>query len=388
MDPTTELILNDRKIASALTDRNLNIREISGAIALFGQNGGPYLGRSLLEIVPELIGSEDALTDILDGRLSRLELAWVNRETKIGQTIYLVITILPYRDRSGAITGLLHLAQDMTELGNLEQQVMQSRNELLLLKTKLTQQNLALSAANTELRRLGEIKSNFVSTAAHELRSPLASIIGFTELLIDQEFGALNDQQLDALYIVQQNGKRQLDITNNLLDVTRIETGYIDLLLQPESLTALVETIAAELHPQLQDKEQHLTLRATPNLPLALLDNTRAKQIVSNLLNNAIKYTPQGGTIIVNIAPAQAEGFLQVTIADTGMGITKKDQEKLFSRFFRGENATDNSIQGTGLGLHITRSLVELHGGKIWFESELNQGSIFSVTFPVADDCP
>jgi signal transduction histidine kinase len=155
--------------------------------------------------------------------------------------------------------------------------------------------------------------------------------------------------------------------------------------LQPTDLLALVEAVAAEFRPQLEAKAQHLTLRAPPGLPPALCDETRAAQIISNLLSNASKYTPQGGLITVSMAPAEEKGFLQISVADNGVGIPAEDQPKLFDRFIRARNAILTGSSGAGLGLYITRSLVELHGGRIWFVSEPGKGSTFHVTFPIAD---
>jgi len=385
MDPTViQLILQDRRIAYAITDRNLNVVEVSGAVTMFHDGHKTSLGRSLLDLVPELVGSEAVLADIMAGRLPRFQLALVNRETTEGEIVYLTMVILPYRNRTGRIVGLLHLVEDITEMGTLQQQLAQRHNELHLLRDQLARQNLQLAAANTELRRLDEMKSKFVSVAAHELRTPLMSISGYLEMLLDEDCGPLNDDQREYLQIAQRSALRLLRITNNLLDVTRIETGRVELVLQPADLPALVETVAAEFGPQLEAKAQCLILRACPDLSPALCDETRAAQIIGNLLSNASKYSPEGSLITISVAPAEEEGFLQVSVKDNGVGIPAEDQAKLFKRFFRSENADLSETGGTGLGLHITRSLVELHGGRIWFESEPGEGSTFYVTFPIA----
>ncbi len=387
MDPTVaQLILRDRRIAYVITDCNLNVVEVSGVVPIL-HNGyrRASLGRSLLDLVPELVGSEKVLTRILAGKLPRFQLALVNRETPEGQTIYLTMVTLPYRDRMGRITGLLYLVEDVTEMGELQQRLAQHRNELRLLQNQLERQNLDLAAANTELRRLDEMKSMFVSVAAHELRAPLTSISGYLELLIDEECGPLTDEQREYLEITQRSARRLLTITNNLLDVTRIETGRVELVLQPTNLAALVETVAAEFGPQLEAKAQRLVLRASSGLPLALCDETRAAQIIGNLLSNASKYSPEGSLITISLSLAGTEGFLQVSVQDNGVGISPEDQAKLFYRFFRAEGDDSSVNHGAGLGLYITRSLVELHGGHIWFESEPGKGSTFFVTFPVVD---
>jgi signal transduction histidine kinase len=386
MDPAVaQLILQDRRIAYAITDQDLNVVELSGAAGVVNKGRQAWLGRSLLELVPELVGSEGVLAEILAGDLPRFQLAWVNRDSPEGQTMYLTMVNLPRRDRAGQIVGLVHLVQDVTQEGRLEQRLTQRGNELRLLRDQLTQQNLDLAAANAELRRLDDLKSQFVSVAAHELRRPLSPIIGYVELLLEEDVGPLGDEQREYLEIVQRGARRLVDVTNNLLDLTRIEAGRVELVLQPRSLPALVELVAAEWEPQLEAKAQRLTLRAPPGLPPVWCDETRAAQIISNLLDNASKYTPDGGSIGIGVASADEDGFVQLFVTDNGVGISPEDQGKLFSRFFRAGSASLTGAGGAGLGLYITRSLVELHGGRIWFESEPDQGSTFHVTFPVAE---
>jgi signal transduction histidine kinase len=276
------------------------------------------------------------------------------------------------------------VVDDITEMGTLEQRLAQNRNELRLLRDRLTRQNRELDAAIAELRRLSEMKSMFVSVAAHELRTPLASISGFVELLLDERTGSLTDIQREFLEIVQSSASHLIAISNNLLDATQLELGQIELVLQPVNLPALVKTAVAEFRPQLEAKAQRLTLQFSQNLPLVLCDQTRVAQIIANLLSNASKYTPEGGSIMVSLAPAD-QPFVQLSVADNGVGIPAEDQARLFDRFFRAKTGHLTEASGTGLGLYITRSLVELHGGRIWFESEPEQGSTFYVTFPVAE---
>ena len=381
----TQRILLDRQVAYAITDRQLRVKEVGGALAVLREDSAGWLGRSLLELAPELVGSEPALADVLSGELPRLELAWINRETAEGRTLYLTMVDLPYRDAKGQIAGLLHLVQDSTEAGILEQQLNQHRNELRLAQNQLARQNLDLAAANAELRRLDDLKSTFVSVAAHELRTPLTAIEGYVEMLLDEEVGPISVEQREYLAIVQSSARRLVDIASSLLDVARIEAGRVDLVLQPTNLPALVRRAAAEFETELTASRQCLTLHHAPELPPALCDATRTAQIVGNLLSNAIKYTPQEGHIRIAVDSAAEEGFLQVSVADDGVGIAPEDQDKLFRRFFRAASATQTGASGAGLGLYITRSLVELHGGRIWLESKSGKGSTFYVTLPIAE---
>jgi signal transduction histidine kinase len=389
MNPTViDRILQDRRIAYAITDRDLDVLEVGGLTDEFYPDHDACVGRPLLELIPELVGSERVLANILEGELPRFQLGWINRETADGQTVYLTMATLPYHDSTGRITGLLHLVEDHTEMGTIDQQLAQQRNELRLLRDKLARQNIDLAVANAELERLDDVKTMFVSVAAHELRTPLTPITGFLEMLLDEEFGPLAELQRESLEIVNRSTKRLEALTNDLLDLTRLEAGRLAVVLNSTDLPALIESVAAEYRPQLNAKSQHLTLHIQLDVPPALCDEARASQIIGNLISNASKYTLDGGEITVSLTLADEEGFVQVSVMDTGIGISAEDQERLFERFFRAKSAGEARAPGTGLGLYITRSLVELHGGEVWFESEIGQGSTFHVTFPIADDPP
>ena len=278
--------------------------------------------------------------------------------------------------------------QEVTEIAHLEQAVTQQRNELLLARDQLTQQNERLEASNTELQRLDETKSSFVAIAAHELRTPLTAILGYLELLSGGDAGSLNDAQMDYLRTAEAAAHRLLRITNNLLDVTRLEAGRLELLLQPTDLTALVAAVAAEQASLLEAKAQRLSLQAPADLPPALCDAVRAGQIVGNLINNAGKFAPPGSTIDVRLSLATEPGYLQVSVTDHGIGISPENQARLFKPFGRIGGAGAAGTDGAGLGLFIARSLVDLHGGRIWYESLPGEGATFHVNFPTADQTP
>jgi signal transduction histidine kinase len=387
-DLLVRAILAERAIAYALVDRRLAVTEVGGALAAFPDLDESKVGASLVDLVPELIGSEEVLALILDGELPNFKLERLNRERAGGETYYVDLIELPRRDPSGQVVGLVHMVQDVTETGRLEQALTQRRNELALLQGQLRRSNMVLAAANTELRRLDELKTQFISVASHELRNPLTSILGYVEMFLDEDFGPLSDEQREYLNVVWGAGRRLLEITDDLLDVTRIEAGRLDLVLVPLDLGALVGRVVAEHRPQQEAKSQQLELYLAPGLPAALCDEVRTAQVVANLLSNACKYTPEGGQIRVRVEPAPDEGFLMVSVADTGMGISAEDQPKLFNRFYRTAGARSSGTGGTGLGLYVTRSLVELQGGRIWLESEVGRGSTFYVTLAQADGGP
>jgi signal transduction histidine kinase len=378
-------ILQDRKIAYIITDRSLNVTHISGMTEVLTASELAGQGHNLLDIVPELIGCEDVLAEILHGSLPRFELEWINRELASGNTHYFNLVELPYYDTTGHIQGIIHVTQELANAGEIEQQLAQQRNELRLLKHQFTRQNLELKAMNAELERLDELKSQFVAVAAHELRSPLTTIKVYVSLMLASPHYTLTQEQRERLSLVLASVDRLVAIIEDLLDVTRIEIGRIELELQPTDFGTLVENVIDELQPRFEAKEQNLILQIAPNLPDVLCDRKRAMQIMVNLLSNANKYTGAGGAVVLSITPSTETGFIQVSIADTGVGIAAEDQRQLFRRFFRAKSAVLTQATGVGLGLHITRGLVELHGGRIWFESELGDGSTFFITLPVAE---
>jgi signal transduction histidine kinase len=380
-----DFLLKERPIAFAITDRELQIVEYGGETQLFADPKHDYQGDSLYDLSPELIGAEAELAALLRGESASFKLPLVNRVTRQGQVNYVDLYSLPYTDPAGAISGILHIIENTTPSGVLEQELVQQRNEMTLLNEQIATSNMKLAAINAELRQLDEVKSRFISVAAHELRNPLASIMGYLELLYEDSSASFTPDQQVCIDVIQRSSQRLLSITNNLLDLTRIEAGRIELDLQRINLLTLVENVATELQPRISAKKQILLLDALPELPMALADEMRSSQVLSNLLSNAIKYTGEKGKITVRIAMTEDKQMLVVSVADTGIGIAHQDQNKIFHSFFRASNVHLSGETGTGLGLSIAKSLVQLQGGRIWFESELNKGSTFYVTFPVDD---
>ncbi|HVB22254.1 MAG TPA: ATP-binding protein [Ktedonobacteraceae bacterium] len=246
----------------------------------------------------------------------------------------------------------------------------------------------------TREREVDRMKSEFVSLVSHELRTPLTSIKGYVDLLLDGDAGELTGEQQEYLGVVRDNAERLIALINDLLDVSRIESGKIELQRGPLDLACLIHRVAGSLQPSIAAKGQHLTLDLTGErelaprdrdgtpLPVVLADADRVTQILTNLLSNAYKYTPTGGSIAVRAYP-QGD-YVRVDVQDTGIGLSTEEQAQLFTRFFRARNRTTQEVGGTGLGLAIARSLVEMHGGKITVSSSPGLGSTFSFTLPIA----
>ncbi|MGC8874439.1 MAG: response regulator, partial [Chloroflexia bacterium] len=225
-------------------------------------------------------------------------------------------------------------------------------------------------------------KSEFISTVSHELRTPLTAIKGYVDLLLLGSVGDLSPMQRNFLEVVRSNANRLVELINDLLDISRIETGRITLNREPVSLYELVEEVVESARTEIERKQLRLEIDVPTDLPLVQADRRRILQVLGNLVSNAYKYTPEGGRI--TIAARCVDDVLQVDVSDTGVGISPEDQQRLFTRFFRADNPMRDEVGGTGLGLAISKSFVEMHGGRIWVQSELNVGSTFSFTLPLA----
>ena len=383
MEPTVvAALLANRRAAWVVADQALRVTSVIDVSGLLGP-AWDWLGMALLDVLPELVGSEMELTAVLAGRPDPLHIDFLERADCDAKSVYVRLTVAA--GDVEAAQALFCVFEDVTDLGVSRQRLTQSRNELLLAQRSLAGVVLDLQASNAELRRLTDMKSVFVSVAAHELRTPLAVISSYADLLAQGLVGELNDRQLQSLGIIRAGAERLLQITANLLDMTRIEAGRLELVLQVLDAGALVASVVEEQRPLFEQANQDLSLAVEPSLPLALIDEVRATQIVVNLLSNACKYTPGGGAIRVTLSQLADCSELMLTVSDTGVGIAPEDQPQIGSWLFRAKSANDISAKGVGLGLYITRSLVELHGGRFWFDSTPGVGSAFHVTFLAAD---
>jgi len=237
-----------------------------------------------------------------------------------------------------------------------------------------------LEELNRQIQEVNQRKSAFVTLVSHELKTPLTSMMGYTALLLEGQGGPLAQRQREWLGVIRDNADRLVTLIDDLLDMARIEAGKIELQRTPLDLVPLIQEVARVLRPQLEGKGQWLTLDLAKALPAVVGDADRVRQILTNLLSNALKYTPPGGRI--TITARRDAGCVRVAVQDTGIGLAPEDQAQLFTPFFRAQNDATQGVGGTGLGLAITQALVELHGGAITVTSVPGQGSTFSFTLP------
>jgi len=293
--------------------------------------------------------------------------------------------IIPIR-REESVIGLLLIERLRDESWTEEVQEFLSR----------LSDHAAISIANAQLfsqvQEADIAKSEFVSFVSHELKTPMTSIRGYTDLLLGGAVGDVNEAQENFLATIRTNVNRMATLVSDLADVSRIEAGRLRLEFSAVSISEIVKEVSRSQAHSLDGKGQQLVVSIQDDLPLIWGDQTRIIQVLTNLVRNANKYTPQGGTITISANqtenlwdPDGAPEVMLVAVKDTGIGMKEEDQAQIFTKFFRSADPKAREAPGTGLGLNITRYLVEMQGGRIWFESQYEKGTTFLCTIPIAE---
>jgi signal transduction histidine kinase len=246
--------------------------------------------------------------------------------------------------------------------------------------TLLIRRDLELSRANDKLRALDTAKSDFISIAAHQLRTPLSAIKWILHMTLHGDFMDENERQ-QFIQKAYESTDRMITLVNDLLEVDHIQSGKDHIVFKSVDIQTILHPIIFDMAPQAE--KRHLTI--THNLAASSIvkgDSEKLRAIFQNLIENAVKYTLEGGNVVINSAVMGK--FLNVSIKDTGIGIPDDQKEQVFKKFFRAQNAVKMETVGSGLGLFIAKQIIERHGGKIWFESKQGEGTTFYITLPLA----
>jgi len=324
------------------------------------------VGRLVDEIVPEpslslVLGKyRDAIRD-------RATVRWIETTAYPTGTKVAEVTITPIFDGAGRCTELFGTVYDLTEIRQIKEELRASE-----------EQKEEFAVLNRRLAEATQAKSEFLANMSHELRTPLNAVLGFSGLLEEQLAASLTERQLRFLRNIRDAGTHLLDLINDVLDLSKVEAGKVELRPEIVSLEALLEPVTATMREAAQAKSLTLEVSAVTG-PGLLLDATRVRQVLFNLLSNAVKFTPSGGT--VTLRASLDGGDLLIEVADTGIGIPGDARDRVFGVFQRLHEGRVNA-SGTGLGLAITKRLVDLHGGTITFESEEGRGTTFRVRLP------
>ena len=339
----------------------------AGWIAAYapGRAAGELIGKTDFDVFSDQHASVALLDEQQVIRTGEPIVGKIELETYGGRAdTWVSTTKMPLRDERGQIIGTFGISRDVTALIRAE--------------NALAQQALQLRDQNESLRELDRLKDEFIGLVSHELRTPLASILGYVEMLREQSVrGPDADHYAE---VIERNAQRLLRLVGDLQLVSQIQSGKLAMEFRSADLADIAACAVEELRPEAQRKHIHLGLSATA-VPRLTVDPTRIAQLLGNLLSNAVKFTPDGGRVEVRLG--QEGGQVVLAVADTGVGIPAADRERIFERFYRTAIATRQAIQGTGLGLTITKAIVAAHHGTIAVDSDEGHGSTFTVSLPL-----
>ncbi len=351
--------------------------------------------QAILESIADGVIVNDSRGRILLVNAAAERILGTRSESIIGQDVRNLFTAFSLRGRNEALAAMDSLTANPLLEEALDPQAIQT---VLEMDNKVVSAHLAPVMTRDE-EFLGIVtvfrditkeveadraKSEFVSTVSHELRTPMTSIKGYTDLLHAGAVGLINEEQKRFLGIIKSNADRLTALINDLLDISRIESGRIRLDFKPLRIEEIVLEVVNSLKGQFDGKGLELSLDIPSDLGQVNGDHDRVTQILTNLLSNACQYTPSGGKIAVFLS--SMDGTIRVDVTDTGIGIAAEDQSKIFDRFWRADHPVVKDSGGTGLGLAIVKMFVEMHGGRIWVDSELGKGSTFTFILPVMDE--
>jgi PAS domain S-box-containing protein len=342
---------------------------------LFGFTSEEMIGQSIRKIIPAARQSEedDVLAKIrLGATVDHFE---TQRQAKDGSIVDISLTVSPIRDPSGRIIGASKIARDIREQKRLIEE------RLVAVTNEEAARRQVLEAQNRRIQEAARLKSEFVANMSHELRTPLNSLIGFAELLADERFGPLPGRYKQFGEIMHSSAQHLLQLINDILDLARVESGKINFQPEPVDLTPLVTEAITIVKGLATKRNIQMTAFVDPAIGIVQLDPMRLKQVLYNYLSNAIKFTAEGGAVDLRVTPAGADWF-QIVVNDTGVGIRAEDQHRLFIEFQQLDAGTAKKFGGSGLGLALTRRLVEAQGGTVGVSSVFGAGSSFFATLP------
>lgn len=261
------------------------------------------------------------------------------------------------------------------------QEVTALNDELNAGRKELSRKNEDLAAVNIKLKEMDRLKSEFLANMSHELRTPLTAILGFSELLIDEVMGKVNEEQKDSLKNIITSGQHLLKLINDVLDLSKIEAGKMELHPETFHLLAAIDFVTGTVMPLVDKKGQTLKVEMAEGMPDIYADPGKIRQLLLNLVGNAIKFTPAGGTI--TIGAGIKDNNIVLSVSDTGIGIKPEDRERVFQEFQQAKGSASRQYGGTGLGLTLSKKIAEMHGGRVDLESEVGKGSTFTAYIPL-----
>ena len=297
------------------------------------------------------------------GSFDRAETIFVSKD---GHEIYVEGNVNA-KFKGGEFIATRGIFRDITRRRKTEEELKKSKRRIEL--------------QNIKLRKLDELKTDFLNVTSHELRTPVTPIKGYLQMLLKQKIGSITEEQEKVLKIIQRNTDRLDHLIQDLLDISRLESGTMKFIPEQADINRLIGEIAETMRSSADLKNIKINVDLEEKIPDLIIDRDRVKQVIMNLINNAIKFSPDGS--VVNIRAKKEEDEILFEVQDSGRGIPKNEQTKIFDTFYQVDSGMDRKFGGVGLGLSISRGIVLAHGGRIWAESTVGKGSTFRFTFPI-----
>lgn len=337
-------------------------------LKLLGYSREEMIGQPVLNFLPE--ASRQVFRDnfkvfLSQGHIQNLEFEMICKD---GSIVPLLVEATVMKDDQGNYLYSRSTLVDIRDRKKAEEQLRLSAERI--------------SLANAELSRAARLKDEFLAGMSHELRTPLNAVLGMSEALLEEINGPLTPGQRKSINLIERSGRHLLTLINDILDLSKIEAGKMELEMSPVNLQSLCKTSLSFVMEIAHNKQIRLTAQVDEGLENAKLDERRIRQVLINLLSNAVKFTPEGGQVELSVRCTPDRETLEFAVSDTGIGIAADQLDKLFQPFMQIDSSLSRRYSGTGLGLSLVRRIVELHGGSITLTSEVNQGSCFTVILP------
>jgi PAS domain S-box-containing protein len=320
---------------------------------------------------------KNAVGMLKDNLSSPYEFRAVGKDGKIIWALE-TVTSIRYQGKRAVLGNFM----DITERKQMEHELQEKNEQLDTQNEELLAQQQELLEKTREVEEANRLKSEFLANMSHDLRTPLNAIIGFSELMIDEAPGKVNEQQRQCLDDILSSGQHLLTLINEVLDLSKIESGKTELKLIDIDLAEVIDSLAKTMTPIITPRKQSLEVEVEKRLPPVSADEAKLKEVLLNLMDNSSKFTPEGGKL--KVEAITKDGWCQICVIDNGIGIKKEDQERVFEPFAQLDNPVTMGKGGTGLGLALVKQIVQRHGGRIWIESEYEKGSRFTFTLPLA----
>lgn len=358
-----------------------NIVSVNKALArILKCETSDLVGRSALDLWADS-RERDKLINTLrkKGRVKDFE---TNLKAQTGGTVPISISARAIRDHTGEIIEMEGIVADITRRKRLEEEIKKYSKKL---EEEVRERTGELRKAYEELKEFDRLKTVFLSNVSHELRTPLVTIRGYLEMISKGQLGKITETQKKYLGISLKNCIRLASLIDELLDFTKYETGRAKFEPKPFPLEPVIRDCIESIRPQLREKEISIEYKFPPTIPLIMGDQDKVTQVFTNLLSNAEKFNRHQGKIMIEVLPEQGN-YLWIKLKDTGIGISKEHRSKIFDRFYQVDSSTTRRYGGAGIGLVIVKNIIEGHRGTIFVDSQLNEGSIFTFSLPVAQD--